>query len=467
MRFLYFIMLTILLWSYWRVLNRAGETSSTLTALLGWLIGVGFFMIAPFTILTLNGGFKQPAIYRVNGTWDEVNLGSLLYLRPYIVIWLCLMLTVGTAFVLTLDRSAAKLYDHILSHGRLKRIVLGTMVLSIIDWAVMIWLQGGISELLLSNWYTRNNELAERAGFIYVVFTRLSLTNQMIFTGAAALHANFALKQRSARWGFTSLILLFFLIELVISGNRIFLALYLLAFLTSAWLCRRKKIIAALLLASPILALAFSLWAAVRSDLGKVSDSNAPSAYEADVGNQTITHLMGVTEGSGIMLLMHMINDFGTKFDYLYGGTYARPLTLVLPRRFCPVRPPDMTSLAAQLYEPGESTSLGSTSLGEAYANFGIAGILVLPALTWFAVWCDKRISRSGNHFLLSAVSFVMFIGFVRFPFAENSLTWIAALLVIWALKLERGLVLPAQFTGNAIPANTPLQPGSARPGVE
>ena len=33
-----------------------------------------------------------------------------------------------------------------------------------------------------------------------------------------------------------------------------------------------------------------------------------------------------------------------------------------------------------------------------------------------------------------------MFIAFVRFPFAENTLTWIAALLAIGALKLENGL---------------------------
>jgi oligosaccharide repeat unit polymerase len=276
-----------------------------------------------------------------------------------------------------------------------------------------------------------------------VAYARVSLVNQMLFTAAAALFSNLALKDRKTPWKFTSLILFFFLLELIISGNRIFLALYLLAFLTSAWSYGRKKIMVALVLSSPVLALAFSLWAAVRSDFGKASDdSQASKAYELDVGNTTVTHLMGVTEGSAIMLLMHFINDFGAKFDYLYGGTYARPFTLVIPRSICPVRPPDMTTLAAQLYEPGESTSLGSTAMGEAYANFGAVSICVLPLLTFFAAWCSRRLCvNADKHNLMSTVSFIMFIGFVRFPFAENAITWVATLFMIWLFRLDQRLV--------------------------
>ena len=143
---------------------------------------------------------------------------------------------------------------------------------------------------------------------------------------------------------------------------------------------------------------------------------------------------------------MHMINDFGGKFDYLYGSTYTRLFTSFLPATLAPYRPPDFTTMAAQLYEPGGATSLGSTALGEAYANFGFAGILVLPLLTGLAAGCDHRMARrDGGDSLISAVSFVMFIAFVRFPFAENTLTWVAALLAIRAFKLENGFGLPAE----------------------
>ena len=105
------------------------------------------------------------------------------------------------------------------------------------------------------------------------------------------------------------------------------------------------------------------------------------------MGNRAITtHLMGATEGSGVMLLMHMINDFGAKFDYLYGSSYTRLFTSFLPATFDPEQPPDFHDAGgAALPARRETASLGSTALGEAYANFGLAGILVLPFLTGLA----------------------------------------------------------------------------------
>jgi len=151
-----------------------------------------------------------------------------------------------------------------------------------------------------------------------------------------------------------------------------------------------------------------------------------------------------VTEGMGVMLLLHMINDFGTKFSYLEGGTYGRLLTFFLPQSTAGGRPPDFSTLLAQLYEPGRITSLGSTALGEAYANFALAGVLVMPALTWLSVRCTTILGHGGGkHALLSALGFVMFVCFVRFPFAENAQTLMAAASLVWLFRAERGLGLP------------------------
>jgi oligosaccharide repeat unit polymerase len=460
MIFFYWFLLAILLATYAAALRHAKRNSHGLTPLLGWMVGLGFFLILPLAVLTFNGGYKQPAVYDVNGTWDEVNLASVIFLRPYLFIWLSTMLTCFVAWLPASSRlpgvanregaGTGDLQTYVPVRRRLERAILITMALAALDWVAMIWLQGGVGQFLASNWYTRNGDSA--AGRVFVLYTRLSLTNQMIFTGAAALYASIGLKQRNTlkhrntRWGFTSLILLFFLIEIVMSGNRIFFALYLLAFLTSCWLYRRTRILAGLLVASPVLVLAFSLWGSIRANLGTIPESAAVQAFEVDVGNRTVTHLMGVSEGSGVMLLMHMINDFGTKFDYLYGGTYARLFTFFLPGSRGTGQLPDFSTLAAELYEPGQATSLGATALGEAYANFGAAGMLVMPLLACLAVACGNRMARAdGSHSLMAAVSFVMFVAFVRFPFAENALTWIAALALIWALKLEKGLELPAE----------------------
>jgi hypothetical protein len=469
MRIFCFLLLAILLGTYGLVLGRTKRNSTALTPLLGWLVGLGFFMIAPLTILTLNGGFQQPAVYDVNGSWDEVNLASWIFFRPYLIIWLSLMLTCFVAWLGSSSRLPEGAGAGVIVRRRLERVILTAMALTAAGWLATIWLQGGVSQFLVSNWYTRNADLADHWGRVFVLGAHLSVTNQMIFTGAAALYTSVGLKQQDTRAGFTLLILFFFLVDIVISGNRIFFALYLLAFLTSCWLYRRKRILAALLVASPVLVLVFSLWGSVRGNLSTIPDSAGVQALEVEVGDRAVTHLMGVTEGSGVMMLMHMINDFGTKFNYLYGGTYARLFTFVLPASLDPGRPPDFTTLAAQLYEHTATTSLGSTALGEAYGNFGVAGILAMPLLTWLAVACGERIARAGaKHTLMAAVSFVMFVAFVRFPFAENTMTWIAALLAIWALKLENGLSLPEDGfrrpprPGNSAAASRPPLPADA-----
>jgi oligosaccharide repeat unit polymerase len=461
----YLFLLAILLATYGSALRWVKRQSDGLTPLLGWMVGLGFFMVAPLTILTLNGGFKQPAVYDVNGSWNEVNLASWIFFRPYLITWLSLMLTCFMARLAASNRLPGA-GTGLIERRRLERAILITMALAAADWLATIWLQGGVAQFLVSNWYSRNVDLGARWGGVFVVYTRLSLTNQMVFTGAAALYASLGLRERNTRWGFSLLMLLFFLIEVVISGNRIFFALYLLAFLTSCWLYRRNRILAALLLASPALVLGFSLWGSIRANLSAIPDSAGTQAFEVDIGDRTVTHLMGVTEGSGVMLLMHMINDFGTRFNYLYGNSYARLFTFWLPAGIYSDRPPDFTTLAAQLYEPGAATSLGSTTLGEAYANFGVAGILVLPLLTWFAVFCSTRLAGAGGkHNLMSAVSFVMFIAMVRFPFAENTLTWMAALLAIWAFRLEKGIGLPVDGVHRpSTLSRDPLELGSHLP---
>lgn len=436
----YWFLLAILLGTYGSALTRVKRNSNGLTPLLGWLVGLGFFMIAPLTVLTLNGGFQQPAVYDVNGSWDEINLSNWIFFRPYLIVWLGLMLALSPVFLLSPDcKTKGDGGAGVISCRKLEHVLLTCMALMVTEWVATIGLAGGIPEFLMSHWYIRNEDLADRWGRSYLLFTHLSLTNQMIFTGAAAFYTSLGLKNQKTRWVFSLLMLAFFLTQIVISGNRIFFALYLLAFGTSCWLYRRWKIMAVMLLATPLLIFVFSAWSSVRAHVGDLSDSLTNNLPELDLSKAAMTHSMNATEGMSIMLLMHMINDFGTKYPYLHGDTYARIVTFFLPASLVPNRPPDFSTLSAQLYQPGDVTSLGSTALGEAYANFALPGILVLPLLTWFSMrWSDGLRGGGGKGGLLSAISFVMFVCFVRFPFAENAMILTAAVLAVWGLGLER-----------------------------
>ncbi len=454
MRILYLVLLMVLLGMFGLALNIVRKRFSTLTPILGWMVGMTYFVLAPLAILTLNGGYKMPVSEDVSSLWGDVNLSNPVFLRPYFVIWLSMILICAVVFFFCPGSATKEKSDRIISRRRLEQVILVSMGLSIVAWTIMIWLVGGFEEFLASHWYLRNTDLAERYGATFVFYTHVSLWIQIIYTSAAALHANLALKGHTGHWKFTTLILFFFVLDMVMSGNRIFIALYLLAFLTSCWLYGRKKMIVTALLAAPLLILAFSAWSAVRHDLSDVNtiqESVTDFTEEDNQGNGALSGLMHATEGAAVMLLMHMINDFGDKFDYLYGSTYARVFTSFVPRSVYPNRPVNFTIVAASLYEPGEITSLGSTTLGEACANFGLFGIFVLPLLTGLALWCSKWLSAEyERHSLLSAVSFTMSIWLVRFTLAETAMTLMGVTLLIWILKLERGLCMRNSFSASS-----------------
>jgi hypothetical protein len=444
MTIFYWFLMAILLVTYASALIRVERRSASLTPLLGWLMGLGFFLLVPLTVLTLHGGYELPPSDGWTEAWTKVNLANPIFFRAYLVIWLSMMLTCLAAFLFGTPPALLGRADHAVSISKLERAIGITMALSIADWIINVWLVGGIAEFAVSHWYLRNEALSERLGGIFTLYTRLSLANQLVFTGAAALHLSWGLRHRNVRWGFTLLIALFLLIEMAMSGNRIFIAFYLLAFLTSSWLYGRRILIGTLLASSPLLVLVFSLWGAVRHDLSKLPDSVTAETVELDVRGRALSSLMYATEGHSVLLLMHVVNDFGGKFEYLYGSTYGRLLTFWLPRSVYPNRPLDFTNQAAACYLPGESTSLCATALGEAYANFGIASVLVLPLITWLVTRYGAYLERGVREVpLLSAVSFVVAIWFARCTFAENVFNLVEAAALIWIFRLEVSLDLP------------------------
>jgi len=146
-------------------------------------------------------------------------------------------------------------------------------------------------------------------------------------------------------------------------GNRIFIAIYLLAFFTSCWLFSRKKLLVLFVALSPVLLFLFSAWASLRHNLTQLPDSfakYADSTYDSSI----VSPLIGATEGMSTLLLMHVINDAGNDFDYLYGQSYVRSVTSFIPRSIYPQKSETFNLILAKHYLPGEVTSVSATALG-------------------------------------------------------------------------------------------------------
>lgn len=157
--------------------------------------------------------------------------------------------------------------------------------------------------------------------------------------------------------------------------------------------------------------------------------------------------MMDAFDGTGTMLLFHIINDFGDKYEYMYGASYARALYFLVPRRFYPEKSASFEERLAAIYEPGEITSLDATELGELYANFGVLSVLLLPFITfWILLFSEKFTQEIEKHVLFSGLLFLLSIWFARTTFSDNVHTLLFSVLLVWGLRLERGLCFPSQF---------------------
>lgn len=466
MRIIYFFFLGTLLWSYWKALTRLAGERVSLTPILGWMAGLGYFLVVPLALLVLNNGYTIPSFYSSHSSYASVDLARGTYFLPMLVIWLALLISFQAILLLTPRPTPEEARRELLiNEQKLKRVLLITFGLAMVDHVATIWMAGGLESFLVAHWYLRQEETLARFGDAYVLYMRMSLANSIVFTAAAALYTARELQRRKIEWRFSSFIVLALLLQLMMSGNRIFIALYGLSFLMSCWIYRRKKPILVLLVLSPAILSLFSAWAYFRHNLTSITE-DIPTYMEADLGNRPMTTLMDTTEGASVMQLLHMINDFGGKFDYFYGLSYSKAVTFVLPRRLYPSKPQNFPVLIARLYEPGEDTSLGTTQLGELYANFGVLSVLVLPFVTvLILLLSDKLAQRIERRALLSAVLFLLLIWFARSSFEDNFITFLFAWILIWGLRMEQSLCFSSD-PRRASPLEPSWRRGPYRPAV-
>jgi hypothetical protein len=441
MRLVYYPLIVVLLWSYCRALKRARDPRTPFTPIMGWLVGLGYFVVAPLTILVLGGGYQIPDFYEANARYASVSLSDVQYLIPMLVIWLSLLLAFESVVLLRPQKKSSwSAVDLPLSRQKLRRAVFLTLALSILDCLFTVWRSGGLESFLISHWYLRQEESVARFGDLFVLYAQLSLANQVVFTAVAALFTARQLQLRKSEWRILALIGFGLVLQMVISGNRIFIALYGLSFLTACWTYQRKRLVGAILLLSPLALLFFSAWASLRHDLSGIAE-NLPGYVERDIEGRAMTTLMDTTEGASVMQLIHIVNDFGNKFNYFYGSTYSKAITFVVPRMLYPDKPENYPVRIARLYEPGEVTSLNTTQLGELYANFGVFTVLLLPFFTIMIFLLSTVLTgRIEDHALLLTALFLLLVWFARSSFEDNFIMFVFTAALIWGLRLQQGL---------------------------
>src|SRR5262245_51759868 len=131
MRFFCLTLLIILLGLFGNVLRALFRQTRGLSPLLGWMVGLAYFVLAPLTLMTLNGGLELPDSYQVGQQWAAVDLGNPAFLLPYLVVWFLLMSTCLIVYVSlpAMIRPTAK--EWTCSSRKLERPLLITMGVSL------------------------------------------------------------------------------------------------------------------------------------------------------------------------------------------------------------------------------------------------------------------------------------------------------------------------------------------------
>jgi hypothetical protein len=436
---LYLILACVLLGLFAKVIFVLAKPTAILTPILGWIVGLGFFLLVPLAIIAVNGGYQSPTFYDVNGSHADVNLVAVGSLLPFLFIWMSLLLSfLAVLLFAPRRRQGLARREVIVDDAVVKKIILVTTCFAVVDYIVSIQTAGGFEQFLITNWYLRGSDLAATLGDRYVLYSWLAQANQTVFTAAAVLFMHSQARKGTVNWRFTSLLAAIFLIHIAFQGERIYLALYLISIFTSCWLYGRKRAIVGMVLIAPALAFVFSAWAYFRNAPTEIT-KNVSVYRDADLGNRAVTVLMDACDGSDTVFLFHIINDFGEKYPFLYGTSYARAFSFMVPRSLYPDKPKGFALHLAEIYEPNENTSFAATQLGELYANFGPVSVLLLPLLTLIVFfgseWLTRRMDRLA---LTSSVVFLLLIWSARATLEDNFITFVLVTLLIRIFRFER-----------------------------
>lgn len=462
MTFIYMIMIVVLLILFVFALQRQIKYYRTLTPVMGWLAGLFFFIVLPLTFIILNQGYEKPGYPLIAGLWGMITTRPSTFLQPFLMIWLTLVLTNLTVIFFTpryITRNEEAIQSNkkwIVSIIQLKRILLTSILISFIFFGINIFLGGGLSNYFSQHWYFRFDEYSQKLGLLFTFYLKVYSTNQIILASATGLLIVSAInKQWQNNYRLLAFSILTMLLHMVMSGNRIYIAVvFIYMFTAMISFLDAKKLIKFSLYLLPIVPI-FSIWAYIRGNI--VNLSAALQNYATTINqasSKIMTTMMDLTEGSDSMVLIKVMHDFGNTQPFLHGETYLKALTSVLPIAHVE----SLSITLAKIYQPGIPSSMNSTALGEMWANFGYFTILLIPLFTFLIMGIGNYLYNHLNkRVLLNSVLFVILIWMARSVFADNFQLLVLSFLMIWGFRYEKNLyycshgnkIHPASSTGD------------------
>jgi hypothetical protein len=211
------------------------------------------------------------------------------------------------------------------------------------------------------------------------------------------------------------LMLFFAIFELIVSSNRIIMLFSIMALFIIAYEEGKiQKFIFYMILVAPLLMqfnLAFPiirglLWSNGAEIGSAVSSVDVAYSTRKSDGSSMQDSITSLFESENLGMIKVIINEIEPANLLYFGETvYVKSLATFIPRVWWEHKPDSLSlRMAEYIFGPG-ILSLNSTLVGEAYANFGLAAIILLPINLYFMGRILMRVSPRYLHATLFYVA--------------------------------------------------------------
>jgi hypothetical protein len=170
------------------------------------------------------------------------------------------------------------------------------------------------------------------------------------------------------------------LIEMITSGNRIYLLVFIVGYLFLLISNRNLKAVLKLSALSLPLVIVSNVWSQIRGSVDSLGFTQSISSYfDRDASHGVdgfVQFIMSITEGANAMVLLDLIKNIPSSINYTYFDSYLKLLFFWVPRDIYEEKPLSFPQIAALYYEPQlKGFSLNATLIGEGYSGFGLLGL--------------------------------------------------------------------------------------------
>ncbi len=174
-------------------------------------------------------------------------------------------------------------------------------------------------------------------------------------------------------------------------------------------------------------------------------------AVSEDDGKKTVSHKL--IERTSLMHILCLVIDVTpSRQDYLYGKTYGYVLPQLVPRIFWPGKPRShIATYELSIYyglqreEDTEATTIAFGLLTEAYANFGLAGAILLGVLWGYCLKKLQLLTARSPMFSLAGLFMILLTAW-SFSAELTMAAWISSLEQAVVVVLGIPMIVRALF---------------------